>query len=238
MKTLRCMFACLLLAAFLLTGCGQTVEKTNADTENKQPVTSTEKYPKYYAMLSGLIGKTKAEVLDELDLQESDLEETAPSTDIYYTPMTVQFQGVSFRLVLGFLLGTDTFNSFNYWAAYENDPENAARDAQTIAAYIAEVMDEPDGTGKTPIQDITKENMLEAFTGNKSMTAGYYWKLTEETTQAHKDYIAALEAQSNLLPTGGAYCLEVIINYIKDTNTAHIKLDFGITHDRSTNNEN
>jgi len=238
MKTMRHTLIYLLLAAVLLAGCVGTKENPKVEAENNQPVIDVSKYPKHYAELSNLIGKTKAEVLDALNLLESDLEETAPSTDIYYTPVTVQFQEVSFRLVLDFVLGTDTFNSFNYWAAYENDPENAARDAQTIAAYIAEVMDEPDGTGKTPIQDITKENMLEAFTGNKSMTVGYYWKLTEETTQAHKDYIANLEAQSNLLPNGGAYCLEVIINYIKDTNTAHIKLDFGITHDRSANNEN
>ena len=167
MKTMRHTLIYLLLAAVLLAGCADTKENPKVEAENNQPVIDVSKYPDYYAELSELIGKTKAEVLAELDLQESDLEETAPSTDIYYTPVTVQFQEVSFRLVLGFVLGTDTFNSFNYWASYENDPENAARDAQTIAAYITDVMGDPDVTGDISLHDITEEKMQEFLSGTK-----------------------------------------------------------------------
>lgn len=211
-------FLTLLLVALLLFGC--------AASKDKSP--SGEHLPEY-EKLTALIGGTKAEALEALNLQENDLTKFVEYD--YSLPMEVEYVGVKLQPGIEFIYGDENLlNAIHYRAAYEGNPAQAAKDMVAVAAQLKKLLGTPDHDAhRGLISDFKEEDLFKALE-KKSLSNEDYWDITDIAPDNVKEYIKNVSSQSWWTKVYGErearYFLLLEIDYIDTTDTAYISIRY------------
>lgn len=213
-------FLGLLLSAILLFGC--------ANSEGKSPAG---KHLPEYEKLTALIGGTKAEALEALNLQEDDLVKFVEYD--YKLPMEVEYGGVKLQPGIEFIYGDEnSLNNINYRAAYVGKPEQAAKDIVAVAEQLKKLLGTPDHDAHQGlIIDFTEEELLKALE-NKNLSNEDYWDITDTAPNNVKEYIKDISSRSWWKNTYGEkeprFFLLFEIDYIDTTDTAYISIRYTV----------
>ena len=213
-------FIALSLVALLLFGC--------ASSGGNSP---SGKHLPEYEKLTALIGGTKAQALKALNLEEKDLTKFVDYD--YSLPMEVEYGGVKLQPGIEFIYGDENLlNAINYRAAYQGNPEQAAKDMVAVAAELKKQMGAPDHDAhRGIISDFKEEDLLKALE-RKNLSNEDYWDITDIAPDNVKEHINELSSQSwwkNAYNGKSArYFLLLEIDYIDTTDTAYISIRYTV----------
>lgn len=187
-----------------------------------------EKYPPNYDVLASLVGQPRADVLAALELEEEQLTELIVGR--YKTPVTVEFAGVSFQLVLGFNAFEDALNGFAYERVYENDPAAAAKDIRTAGGYLSGVMGKTYLSDETLLWELSEKELTDSLSGDAAFGESNYWDLTETATAQQKAYMEHLKETDYwaVYRRDPAYYLDFDVSYLPDTQTVTVALRYSV----------
>lgn len=158
--------------------------------------------PPHYETLRDLLGQPLDVVCEELGLAETELISLGERTGLYDTPITVEYEGITFHIRLGFSIANDLLWSFAYYASYEGDHEQAASDIVTISnrlwdnfgkGYQWYEREDPLHLKQDTVEDIIaqySERNMPALTGDQ-------WNLTHQASKPVKIWLDQIEI-SNL----------------------------------------
>ena len=164
MKTrLLCVILCLAMV-LSFAGCGK-----------KSP------YPEGYDEFKAIIGETKADALNKLKLQESDLTETIPNTYAYQVPGTFAFSGYQFELEILLDRIFDRIYGFTYSTTVDDLSGLTAMREKLIELY------------GEPADNNFTEQLLQSLMENKSGAVGNTWSMYRFTEEHHPEYAKCLE---------------------------------------------
>ena len=208
----------LFLVMLLFFGC--------ADSEGKS---SLGKHLPEYEKLTALIGGTKAEALEALNLQEKDLTKFVEYD--YSLPMEVEYGGVKLQPGIEFIYGDEnSLNGIHYRAAYKGNPEQAAKDMVAVSAQLKKLLGSPDyDAHRGVISDFNEEDLRKAL-DEKRLSNEDYWDITDIAPDNVKEYMKNLSEQSwwGEVYNGkeARYFLLLEIDYIESTDTAYISIRY------------
>ena len=163
-----------------------------------------QKYPPLYDELTGLLGHSKTELLEELGIKEEDIV-GGSDLETGKTPIQVEYQGITFNLMVFFDRTGENFASFAYFATYE-DTEQAAKDTLKLSRHLWRCYGEGYQAEKREKSDIlskiTLEEIREMFKNRRRHTAGIdeireIWDITDNGGRAVRKYIEEYEASEN-----------------------------------------
>lgn len=175
----------LLLALFVtfISGCTSTDETPDASLH--PPEFST-----YYEQL----GWHKDSVLEGLGFSEEELTET--STYTYATTKTVDFQNLSFRVLLQTAGDWNCFGGFSYVTFLEGDSKNQASQILRLAQTLSENFGPPtDGASAYPkyFAEMTAVELEAWLTDGKQENSSDCWYLGQIQTEEARAYTVFLE---------------------------------------------
>lgn len=198
--------------------------------------TKIEKYPPNYDTLASLVGQPRADVLAALELEEEQLTELTVGR--YETPVTVEFAGLSFQLVLGFNAFEDALNGFAYELVYENDSAAAAKDIQTVGKYLSEAMGKTHVKEETLLWELSEKELTDNLSSEDAFSESNYWDLTETATAQQKAYMEHLKEADYwaVYRKEPAYYLDFDVSYLPDTQTVTVALRYSVSTYRGSGN--
>lgn len=159
-------------------------------------------HPEYYDELISMLGLPMDQVCQELGITKDNLEGLDDRSGLYKTKLKAEYAGVVFDLWLIELYGTDTFGGFQYWNVYEQNKEQAVKDAVLVANKLG---DEFGGSGiaedETHIGELknaTNESVSKLFENYRRKHVGIselwgYWDMTNSDEGRIKEYLAELQ---------------------------------------------
>ena len=158
------------------------------------------KHPEYYDQLTQLLGEPLETVYKELGITEGVLDEE--NLISVKTPIQVEIEGVPMHLCLV----NDRENhlwGFQYVAVYEgDDTRQAAMDTVKVAraqwrsfgyGYYANQREDPDRLCRITVDEVQElfKNYREEYVGTSEL--GDSWDITDQSSQAVKDFLAELD---------------------------------------------
>ena len=179
-----------------------------------------------YAELSSLIGLRKEDALNKMGWQDTDLTEDANA--FYKTPLTVEFSGISFDVLLGINPFEERINTIVYHTEYPNQQETAAKDILHVSTKLGSAIGK-----KTKMQDIEVFNMTETemqdLLGQEKLYKEILWDLTGVAESTQTEYIKQLKVSESWEMYGDRqplYGLEMAISRVNDS--VFLRLNLGI----------
>ena len=163
-----------------------------------------QKHPPLYDKLTGLLGHSKTELLEELQITENDIV-GGSDLETGKTPIQVEYHGIKFNLMVFFDRAEENFASFAYLATYD-DTEQAAKDTLNLSRHLWRCYGEGYQAEKRENSDIlskiTLEEIREMFKNRRRHTAGIdeireIWDITDNSGRAVRKYIEEYEASEN-----------------------------------------
>ncbi len=216
-KHTRCIICILLIIVLLCASCADS-----GNTAKPEGITALPQY----AELSSLIGLRKEDALNKMGWQDADLTEDANT--FYKTPLTVEFSGISFDVLLGINPFEGRINTIVYHTEYPNQKEIAAKDILHVSNKLGGSIGK-----KTKKQDIEVFNMTEPQMQELLVQENLYeeilWDLTGVAETAQTEYIKLLKASESWEMYGGRqplYGLEMAISRVNDS--VFLRLNLGI----------
>lgn len=153
--------------------------------------------PPYYEELMDQLGQPMETVCQALELEEASLKELGGG--IYETPITVEYENVTFRLLLGFGYRNGLLGSFSYSATY-TDTEQAAQDAAHMANSLYKMLGKgyqwEENENPKRLRDVTKESLMEQYEQEGKMSLGDQWDRTSDASKKAKTYLNQIEVSS------------------------------------------
>ena len=178
--------------------------------------------------LAGMIGMTRAEVLEQLGITEADM-----TTDIDFASVSITYEyaGVSFdELHLNFARDGDAphcgrLMGFKYQARYADMPDTAATDALAVGTQLLSAhgasLDKTESNQKM-ITDLSKETIVQEIANDlDGWENADFWDITASAGANIKDYMQICPDFVIESPRGPAY--NVVYKQ-------HYYIDFAITH--------
>lgn len=159
------------------------------------------KHPEYYDQLTQLLGEPLETVYKELGITEGVLDEE--NLISVKTPIQVEIEGVPMDLYLVKDNRQDYLAGFQYVAIYVgDDTQQAAEDAVKLArnrwrsygyGIYADQSEDPDRLYRITVDEVKElfKNYRKEYVGIS--TLGDSWDITEQSSQAVKDFLAELE---------------------------------------------
>lgn len=174
------------------------------------------------------IGNTKQEVMQALELSESQMREA--SADSYTIPEKISLYNVDFDLILFFDKADQTLCGYGYQTQYQVEPEEAAK-------HISEFVNKL-GYKKSDGELLTldKTELAEDFLAKEEFRLNQSWNLTpgEHTTGPIAEYLKQMENRedwpgrfSGLLAIPAAWYRDMDVSYNPHNQMLFIKLKYG-----------
>lgn len=158
--------------------------------------------------------------------QDTDLIEDVNT--FYKTPLTVDFSGTSFDVLLGINPFEERINTIVYHTEYPNQQETAAKDILHVSNKLGSAIGK-----KTKKQDIEVFNMTETQMQELVVQENLYeeilWDLTGVAETAQTEYIKLLKSSESWEVYGERqplYGLEMVISRVNDS--VFLRLNLGI----------
>ncbi|MBR5738915.1 MAG: M56 family metallopeptidase [Lachnospiraceae bacterium] len=183
LKSRKTRVAAIVILVVLITAGAALFFGNRIIAANESNSVEDARFPKYYQELKAVIGQPKEVVLKQLNLKEEDL--TDHRSGNYKTPITVEYNGLPFRLELVFIYSGENkgkFNSFRYRTYWEDAGDETLQEVRSITGTITENFgksDHADKNGHLPFDLYTDENWVALFNPKKDTqaTAGDEWTL-------------------------------------------------------------
>lgn len=216
-KHTRCIICILLIIVLLCAGC--------ADLGNIAKPEGITALPQY-AELSTLIGLRKEDALNKMGWQDADLTEDVNT--FYKTPLTVEFSGISFDVLLAMNPFEEKVNAIVYHAEYSNQQQAAAKDILQISNKLGSTLGKRTEKQELDIFNMTETQMQELLI-QKKLYKEILWDLTGVAESAQTEYIKLLKASESWEMYGDRqplYGLEMAISRVNDS--VFLRLNLGI----------
>ena len=186
MKRLLRLLTCILLAVMLLT-----VMACSCAPKEKE-------YPEHYAQFSELLGENRETVLRRLQLTGQDVV-PAPG-GLYATPITAQYNGLLFDVLLDFDEANDRLCGFSYVTEWDRRSDSAVRDAGALAKALTKTFGEArEDIDPARFSQMSEEDLTAAFyeAAAKGEPVGTdYWLIEKRNDPTALEYVAAIREQT------------------------------------------
>ena len=180
--------------------------------------TGLQGYEKYLAV----IGETKADALQKLKLQESDLTEAIPNSYAYQVPGTFAFSGYQFKLELLLDRIFDRIYGFTYSTTVEDLSGLTAMREKLIELY-----GEPSDSNFT-------EDLLNQMITDKEGSVGNVWSMYRFTEEHHPEYAKCLDQMNEAYGLDQVYAWNLTLQAIcGEDGTYRITMAFSVGRDLS-----
>lgn len=159
-------------------------------------------HPEYYDELINMLGLPMERVYQELGISKEDVEGLDDRSGLYKTKLKAEYAGVSFDLWLIAVYGEDTLGGFQYWNVYEQNKEQAVKDAVVIANKLGDEF----GTSGKPntetyigeLKTATEESVSKLFENYRRKHVGIselwgQWDMTDSDEGRIKEYLSELQ---------------------------------------------
>lgn len=197
--------------------------------------------PPYYETLRDLVGQPVDVVCEALDLQETELVVLGARTGLYDTPLIAEYQGVEFKVRLGFSIYNELLTSFTYYKLYDGEHEQVAQDVVAVSNRLW------DNFGKgyqwyenevpKRLKNDTAEDVLARYSERGRSSIAYdQWNLTHQATKPVKTWLDQIEVSYLWRETHGDmaqrygvsphYFMEFNATYDKDTDRSQISMGY------------
>ena len=159
-------------------------------------------HPEYYDELIEMLGLPMDQVYQKLGITKNDVEGLDDHSGLYKTKLKAEYAGVSFDLWLIEVYGEDTLGGFQYWNVYEQNKEQAVKDAVLVANKLG---DEFGGNGNAEdethigeLKNVTEESVSKLFENYRRKHVGIselwgQWDLTNSDEGRIKEYLTELQ---------------------------------------------
>ena len=197
-----CVVIC--LAVLLgLTGCGKKSS-----------------YPQGYEEYLAVVGETKADALNKLKLQESDLTEVMPNSYAYQVPGVFAFGGYQFKLEILLDRIFDRIYGFTYSMTVEDLSGLTAMREKLIELY-----------GEPADNNFTQE-LLDKLIADKEGAVGNTWSMYRFTEEHHPEYAKCLERMNEAYGLNQVYAWNLVMEArCNDDGKFLIKMTFSVGPD-------
>lgn len=159
-----------------------------------------QKHPPYYDELMDLLGEPVETVTRELEISEDELVDLTSSGDIYETPITVEYQGVPFKVWLCFDRGNGLLCSFEYVARYEGDYTQIVQPVSAIARHLLSAHGKVYQWEQKNAEErefiTSEEGIRSLFEERPERIYGDQWDLTKYASKKAKTYLDQIEISS------------------------------------------
>lgn len=154
-----------------------------------------------YTTLTGLLGTTKEELCNTLNINSDDLKELEKQSGIYETPLTAQYAGVDFSVIISFDRFSGKLWHIQYVADYEGLTEQSAKDIVAVARSLVETYGEPvqgpyANYGAHTIEDQEIPEVYEYILKGK-YSEGYLWRSADGGQDNINRYIESVSQENN-----------------------------------------
>ena len=197
-----CVVICLAVLSGL-TGCGKTSS-----------------YPQGYEEYLAVVGETKADALNKLKLQESDLTEVIPNSYAYQVPGVFAFGGYQFELEILLDRIFDRIYGFTYSMTVEDLSGLTAMREKLIELY-----------GEPADNNFTQE-LLDKLIADKEGAVGNTWSMYRFTEEHHPEYAKCLERMNEAYGINQVYAWNLVMEArCNDDGKFLIKMTFSVGPD-------
>ncbi len=218
---IKAIVAMVLTVALLCAGCAGSGNHASPKNISELPE---------YEKLSALIGCTLEEAIEKMGWQA---DEIVTEDDVYYkTPLTVDYAGVSFRVLLGINFSLQKISAISYLAEYENAAETAAKEILQVAKKLGGAIGQKT-EGKNNAEHLVIFEMTEAKlqeTLGEISKWQIRWNLNEAAETGQKDFINEIKEAKTWESYGEhrqpQYGLEMVITRVEDT--VYLRLNLSI----------
>ena len=199
----------------------------------------SDRHPAGHEQLKSLLGKPKDVVFSELGLKEEEMEVVGRA--LYFTPISVEFQSVTFDVSLEFFIEDNSLYYIYYTKEYEGNSQQAASDAVTVGHHYSKYLDnlvkyEDD---VVDLRNITNDDVVKIYANPEHSTVGVSslrrtWSLHDEVDRELQVALDKRMETSQWMHMGGAYGIKA--GYVLTYNTYYdpeidqtvLKLTYGL----------
>jgi len=203
------------------------------------PITQVD--PPYYATLRDQLGQPVDVVCQNLGIAEAELASLGNRTGLYDTPLTAEFEGVTFVVRLGFNVGNDLLTSFSYHTTYNGSHEQAAGDIVAVSnrlwnnfgkGYQWYEREDP-----KRLKENTTEDILAYYAERDALNLAYdQWDLTYQATKPVKTWLDQIEIshmwqknyaeKARLYGVSPHYFMEFRATFDKDNDKTYMEMTY------------
>lgn len=197
--------------------------------------------PPYYETLQDLLGQPIDVVCETLGLQETELVSMGESTGLYDTPLTADYQGVDFKVRLGFSIYNDLLSSFTYYKLYDGNHEQASQDVVSVSKRLWDNFGKGyqwyENEDPKRLKEDSVEDVLARYSERGRSSIAYdQWNLTHQASELTKTWLDQLEVsyywqehygdKAQLYGVSPHYFMEFRAVYDKDTDRTQISMEY------------
>lgn len=203
------------------------------------PITQVD--PPHYETLRDSLGQPIDVVCENLGISQEELVSLGDATGYYYTPLKVEYEGVTLNVRLGFSIYNNLLHSFTYQTVYEGNHEAAAADIVALSNRLWKNFGKGyqwyEREDPKRLKENTYEDVLATYSERNVNSLAYdQWNLTHQASKSVRVWLDQIEVshmwqkqwaekaqQFGLAPH---YYMEYRAGYEKDTDQTIINITY------------